>query len=82
MKAMTKMGERHHRCIRYDGNCEQQADWQRTEIDFSQRHLSSDILTRIYSEKKKKEGFMGTPVAMKLNGELKNVDHFKYLGSL
>ena len=44
MKAKTKMGERHHRYVWYDGSSKQSGD--------GQRHLGSDVLTRICSEKR------------------------------
>ena len=45
------MGERHHRYVRYDGSSKQNGGGQ---ASISQRHLGSDVLTRICSEKKEK----------------------------
>ena len=43
------MGERHHRYVWYDGSSKQSDGGQ---ASISQRHLGSDVLTRIRSEKK------------------------------
>ena len=45
------MGERHHRYVWYDDSSKQSGGGQ---ASISQRHLGSDVLTRICSEKKKK----------------------------
>ena len=49
MKAKTWMGEIHHRYVWYDGSSEQSGGGQ---ASISQRHLGSDVLTRICSEKR------------------------------
>ena len=43
-KVKTKMGERHQRYVRYDGSSKQSG---RGQASISQRHLGSDVLTRI-----------------------------------
>ena len=48
-KAKTKMGERHDRCVWYDGSSKQSGGGQ---ASISQRHLGSDVLNRICSKKK------------------------------
>ena len=48
----TKMGERHHRYVWYDGSSKQSGGGQ---ASISQRHLGGDVLTRICSEMKKKK---------------------------
>ncbi len=47
-KAKTKMGERHHRYVWYYGSSKQSGGGQAST---SQRHLGSDVLTSICSEK-------------------------------
>ena len=49
-KAKTKMGEIHHVYVWYDGSSKQSGGGQ---TSISQRHLGSDVLARICSEKKK-----------------------------
>ena len=48
-KAKTRMGERHHRYIWNGGSSKQSGGGQ---ASISQRHLGSDVLTRICSEKR------------------------------
>ena len=48
-KGKTKMGERHHRYIRYDGNSKQSGGGQASIL---QRYLGRDVLKRICSQKK------------------------------
>ena len=50
-KAKTKMGERHRRYIRYDGNSKQSTEGQ---ASMPQRHLGSDVMERTCSQKTKK----------------------------
>ena len=47
-KAKAKMGEIHHRYVWYDGSSKQSGGGQASIL---QRHLGSDVLTRICSEK-------------------------------
>ena len=49
-KAKTEMGERHHRYVWYDGSRKQSGGGQASIL---QRHLGSNVLKRICSEKKK-----------------------------
>ena len=51
-KAKTKMGETHHRHVRYDDSGKQSGGGL---ASISQRHLGSDVLTRICSEEEKKK---------------------------
>ena len=48
-KAKTRMGERHHIYVWYDGSSKQSGGGQ---ASISQRHMGSDVLTRICSEKR------------------------------
>ena len=48
-KAKTKMGERHHIYVWYDGSSKQSGGGQ---APISQRHLGRDVLARICFEKK------------------------------
>ena len=48
-KPKTKMGEIHHRYVWYDDSSKQSGGGQ---ASISQRHLGSDVLTRICSEKR------------------------------
>ena len=51
-KAKTKMGEIHHRYVWYDGSGKQSGGGQ---ASISQRHLGSDVLTRICSERERRD---------------------------
>ena len=49
-KVKTKMGDRQHKYVWYDGSSKQRGGRQ---ASISQRLLGSNVLTRIYSEKRK-----------------------------